>query len=468
MRRIIFKIVTTSLCGLLLLQSCEDDVDDVSLNQNVEVSDIIDSTIIVSDPTTQLISDWNSLWIELDQYAFGMRPTATARALAYIHLTGYETAVHRIEGYTSNTNNLVGLIIDPNEHADNVDLKLALNTSYALVFDHFMYNVQTDVDVKINQLKEVKESLLTTALSDEVIVNSIHWGSYVAQQIITYSQTDTAAESQIIDPQPYAYEPPTGEGYWTYSADEERAWFPYWGSARAFVISVQETSSIPPGISYNTDIDSDFYAEMEEVYESSNTAREEDNEDLWIAEFWSDDVEGLMVSPPGRQISIANQLTGQLDIGYEQSLVTLLKLGFSLNDAAVSAWADKYEYMVMRPSVYIQEYIDEEFQTNLYRFINWPNPSFPGYPSGHSAFSSAAAGIFINEFGDEINFTDRTHAGRVGFRGSPRAYNSFSEMATENAFSRIPLGVHIRMDCTEGIRLGYEISDAVNEYDLTE
>jgi hypothetical protein len=40
-------------------------------------------------------------------------------------------------------------------------------------------------------------------------------------------------------------------------------------------------------------------------------------------------------------------------------------------------------------------------------------------------------------------------------------------MAEENAFSRIPFGVHMRMDCTEGHRLGYEISDAVNGFNIT-
>jgi len=42
------------------------------------------------------------------------------------------------------------------------------------------------------------------------------------------------------------------------------------------------------------------------------------------------------------------------------------------------------------------------------------------------------------------------------------------DMAEENAFSRVPLGVHIKIDCTEGYRLGYEISNAVNNYSLTE
>ena len=31
-------------------------------------------------------------------------------------------------------------------------------------------------------------------------------------------------------------------------------------------------------------------------------------------------------------------------------------------------------------------------------------------------------------------------------------------MAEENAYSRIPLGVHIRLDCTEGLRLGKVIA----------
>ena len=120
----------------------------------------------------------------------------------------------------------------------------------------------------------------------------------------------------------------------------------------------------------------------------------------------------------------------------------------------------------MRPNVFIHEFIDPAFQTNLYKFIYWPNPSFPGYPSGHSTFASAAAGVMIDFFGDNTSFTDRSHEGRTEFLSTPRSYNTLSAMAEENAFSRIPLGVHVRMDCEEGLRLGYEIADAVNDIRL--
>ena len=34
-----------------------------------------------------------------------------------------------------------------------------------------------------------------------------------------------------------------------------------------------------------------------------------------------------------------------------------------------------------------------------------------------------------------MNFTDRSHEGRTEFRSSPRQFNSFSEMAEENAIT---------------------------------
>ena len=451
------KHILTTVLVLLLFFSCNTDDDQLIISPN---------TTLVTDETTELIIEWNELWLNQDRYTFGMRPNATARALAYIHLAAYQTVVHDMADYSSNTSRLDFLTIDDSQRALSIDKNVALNTCYATVINHFMNNTSSEVAVEIDLFEAATENDLAQNMSNELLQDSRLWGSYVASQVIAYSQTDVQAETQLLEPQPLSYEPPVGQGFWTYSADQERALFPYWESVRTFVISSAETSSFPP-IQYSEVSNSDYFAQMSEVYTVNNTARFEDNEDLWIAEFWSDDVEGLMMSPPGRQISIANQLIVQYDFEYDASLALLLKLGFALNDAAVSAWADKYSYMVMRPNVYIQEFIDADYETNLYRFINWPNPSFPSYPSGHSCFAAAAGGIFINVFGNEMDFTDRSHQGRTEFRGTPRQFNSISEMVEDASFSRVPLGVHMRMDCTEGSRLGYEISDAVNDLDLS-
>jgi hypothetical protein len=443
--------------SLILFQSCNTDDDKVNIDPNEPV---------VTDAATQLIIEWNSLWLELDRYTFGMRPNATARALAYIHLAAYETVVDDMTGFTTNSSRLQNLNIDNSKRANTIDLNIALNTCYALVMDHFMYNTSSEMGGEIDFFKATKDNFFAQNISIQVLQDSRQWGKYIAEQVIAYSQTDIQAESQILEPQPLSYEPPIGEGFWTYSADQERALFPYWESVRTFVISSDETSSIPP-MQYSENPNSDYFAQMIDVYAMNNKAKIENNEDLWVAEYWSDDVEGLMMSPPGRQISIANQLIVQHNLGHEASLVLLLKLSFALNDAAVSTWADKYNYMVMRPNVFIQEFIDPDYETNLYRFINWPNPSFPSYPSGHSCFASAAGGVFIDTFGNNIDFTERSHEGRTEFSGTPRQFNSISEMVEDAAFSRVPLGVHMRIDCTEGMRLGYEISEAINSFDLS-
>ncbi len=452
-----------TLCLVLLISMVSVSCSNEQLDETVPTT-----TPIITNEITQVILDWNQLWCQLDRYATGMRPNSTTRALAYIHLAAFEVCVEDMVSYTSNKDRYAELDIDFTQRQPDINIALALNSCYATAIDHFMYNVPSNIDSQIAVLREAKEVTLSTGLSEEVIQNSQDWGNYVAQQIIAYSQTDTAAEAQIVSPQPTSYEPPVGAGFWTYSDEAERGLFPYWSSVRTFIISSAETSSVPPSLTYSEDPSSAYYTAMEEVYNSSEAARTTDTEGLWIAEFWSNDVEGLMMSPPGRQISIANQLITQYNVDHEEALVLLLKLGFSLNDAAVSTWADKYEYMVMRPSVYIQEFIDPTFQTNLFPFISWPNPTFPSYPSGHSTFASAAAGIFIHHFGDTTDFTDRSHEGRTEFRGDPRTYSTFTDMAAENGFSRLPLGVHLRIDCTEGLRLGYEISNAVNTFDLSQ
>ncbi len=455
------KFGSIAMVVLVLLSACSDDESLVNNNELID-----DSITDVTLADGHLAYAWTNVMLDIERYAQG-RPNGSARAMAYIYLTAYETMVPEMDGYGSMDDRFRGLRIRNSELSDDVDFNIALNTAFAVALDHFLLNLPTEQRATIEAVSESYEEQLSEGLSDEVITSSKNWGSYVAEQVIAYSEDDEDAEQQLLDPQPLSYEPPTGDGFWTYSAEPERALFPYWGEkARTFIISPNETTTVPP-LAYSEEQGSEYYQEMMEVYTVNNEAKTVDTEQLWIAEFWSDDVEGLMISPPVRQISIANQLVTNFDLDLETSLAMYLKLGFALNDAAVAAWKYKYDYMVMRPNVFIHQFIDPDYQTNLYRLVYWPNPSFPGYPSGHSTFASAGAGVMIDYFGNEINFTDRTHEGRDEFLGAPRTFATIEDIAEENAYSRIPLGVHLRMDCTEGLRLGYEIADAINALDMT-
>lgn len=419
-----------------------------------------------NNATPEVIDEWTDLLLQTERYAPGLRPNGSARAFAYIYLAAYETMVPATEQYGSLADRLEGMTIDQ-DYLDQgfVDTEIALSACFTEVLPHFLLNYPEEFDDRFAALRQEQSARLSEGLTQQKIITSGLWGRYVARQIIAYSQTDEEAEQQLLDPQPFDYEPPVGMGFWTYSADPERALFPYWDRVRTFAITPTETSTLPP-LAYDNTPGSPYYEQMMEVYTVNNEARANDGDLLWIAEFWSDDVEGLMMSPPARQISIANQLKDQYDLNLAESLELFVRVGFALNDAAVAAWKYKYQHMVMRPSVFIKAQIDPAYQTNLFRFIDWPDPGFPGYPSGHSCFASAAGGVFSELFGNQTNFTDRTHEGRTEFRGAPRTFATFEQLAKENAFSRLPLGVHMHMDCEEGLRLGYEIAAGVNRLEL--
>jgi len=215
-------------------------------------------------------------------------------------LAAYETLVPDTANYNSLDNRFRGLRLRDDQRADNISYQVALNTAFSTVLNHFLYNVP---DAQMNQIEALSSTIdaqLINQVDNTIIEDSQAWGRYVAERVIAFSQTDDEAEEQTLDPQPLSYEPETGEGYWTYSADPERALYPYWGeTARTFVISPDERTSVDP-IAYSTDPSSPYYQEMLEVYNENNAARDADGEQLWIAEFWSDDVEGMMMSPPAR------------------------------------------------------------------------------------------------------------------------------------------------------------------------
>ena len=149
----------------------------------------------------------------------------------------------------------------------------------------------------------------------------------------------------------------------------------------------------------------------------------------------------------------------------QTAIVTYAKVGMALNDAAVGCWNSKYLYNVERPETYIQRVIDPNWKPGLENPLTGEKgvtPSFPAYPSGHSTMGAAGAEALASMFGYSYSMTDNCHLNRVEFNGTPRTFGSFYEMALENAWSRVPLGVHFRMDSEEGVRYGTVIGRYVN------
>ncbi len=443
------------LFSMIFLAACKDEVDPIDPIQPEEN--------LAANYNNNVVSEWIQLYMDIEKDLPGFRPCATSRALAYIWMSAYEAALPGMPDFVSNDTKLSGLTV-PDLPKDKLkyDWNIAVNAALARSMEHMMAVANTDQRGLINDLESSFNNTLKTKVSQEVFNNSQEWGRLVADAVMKYADTDIEGVSQAADPFPSNYSPPSGVGKW--QPADGKSLFPYFGKVRSFTTFGNELlSPAPPA--YSTNPASQYYKDFLEVNENIVNLT---HERRWRAEFWSDDIVGLTFSPPARVFQIANQMIQNENANLEFCVHLLLKLGMAENDAAVAAWGSKYHYNVERPFNYIPNVINPEFRTILGNAVGTDNltPPFPGYPSGHSTFGGLAISILSDFFGENYTFTDRCHYGRSEFIGTPRTYTTITQIGEENAYSRIPLGVHPRFDCTEGLRLGKQIGKNAIAYNL--
>ena len=86
-----------------------------------------------------------------------------------------------------------------------------------------------------------------------------------------------------------------------------------------------------------------------------------------------------------------------------------------------------------------------------------------GFIAGHDVgFQPAASGNGLLDAGWIL----RSQRCSPELASRPRSYKSFAEMAQENAASRVFLGVHYRMDCEEGMRVGKLVGQKIANLQL--
>lgn len=441
-----FHLYFWSLAFTLMFVSCSD---------TEELYEVLPVTQPPTAESAKIVTDWTNLYLEIEKDQRGFRPAATSRALAYIHMGGYETVVPAMEHYKSLSSVIDGFQPPVLKYETNkINWPIALNAYYARTFRFFLFNSNGAQVASMSGLETNELSDLSQGVAGGIVETSISWGQSMADAIIAYSETDREGATQIHEPIPASYFPPAGEGLWVPSVPGfTSALFPYWGKVRTFAAKYDDLIAVPPVYKYDTDPNSKYYQDNLEVAERVKNLTPEDE---WMAEFWSDDLTGMTFSPPARFFAIADQIVPIEHTNLEETLNLYCRLGIALNDAAVACWKSKYIYNTERPETYIRKYIDPDFKTILGAALGQPGitPPFPGYPSGHSTFAGVGERIFEHFFGMNYEFTDLCHFGRTEFNGYPRTFTTWKQLAEEDAYSRIPLGVHIRMDCSEGLRLG--------------
>lgn len=454
------------LCGFLLLSflvaSCGKDDDNLAKSEAVSTY----------DADAQL--EWNKTFLEVERYAAGYRPGPAPRALALMGLGAYEACITGMPDYNSMESRYydTGLDIPDVDPKAEYHWPTVVHAVYADMMPKFFADVPADVQAKITAKTAELDAKLLTEAGQELFDRSRAYGVSVGEAMWTWSKTDTYGDNAYKNPfgnfntgEEYDWAAHyTGPGDWEPTVPGPgKGMGPFYGKARTFVISESQKLSRPP-LEHSDDPSSALYAQALQVYAQNTPSLSHETE--WVGEFWSDDLINVTFSPGPRWIAIGNQIIEAQDADLEKSLEAYAKCGMALNDAAVACWHSKYYYNFERPENYIKRVIDANWEPNLTDPISGAQgmtPSFPAYPSGHSTMGGAGAAALASVFGYGQQITDRCHEGRTDFEGAPRSFNSLAEAAYENAWSRIPLGVHFWMDCEEGLRLGTFIGEEVNK-----
>ncbi|WP_461089360.1 vanadium-dependent haloperoxidase [Spirosoma gilvum] len=422
--------------------------------------DSVDPVGTASSTDASVALQWMDLFLEIDRYAPGYRPPVAARTLGYIGLAAYETVVPGSATYQSIAPQLKGLTVPKIEAGKSYSWDAAVNETYYLMMKGFFPQIDATDKARIESL--YKKLAVTAGATDE-LERSKRFGQNVAAAVLAYAKTDVAGDEAYLRNQPTDYIPPTGVGKWQPTApDFSRALLPYWGKVRTFVASETDKIAKPP-LDYSTNIKSTLFAQGLEIYTATTPLTKDEQ---WIGEFWSDDIYKLTFEPAGRWLAIAQQVVRQEKAPLDKAVYTYAKVGMGLSDVGIACWNSKYIYNIERPITYIRRTIDPTWRPRLNNpitIMEGITPPFPAYPSGHSCFGAVAAEVLTNIYGASYAMTDHCHEGRTEFLGAPRSFNNFYEMAQENAYSRVLLGVHYRMDCEEGLRMGYAIGRKVNQ-----
>ncbi|MES2521650.1 MAG: vanadium-dependent haloperoxidase [Gemmatimonadota bacterium] len=236
-------------------------------------------------------------------------------------------------------------------------------------------------------------------------------GRAVGAAVMAYAATDRTR---------VAWDGSTGSGGWTplVMPPQDASW----GNARPWFMSsgAQFHPVDPPTIG-----SPEYLADLAEVraYSDNRTP-----EQLAIARFWATGYGAG--GPAGYFGALAADWGTRQHLDERRMSRVLAVLHMAIMDASIGCYEGKYAYWYIRP-----------YQADPAITVpsGVPVPNFPGYPSGHSCLSSAAAGVLSGFFPSEA---DALHA-----------------MVVEAGMSRIYAGLHFRFDVTAGQQLGYAVAE---------
>jgi membrane-associated phospholipid phosphatase len=229
-------------------------------------------------------------------------------------------------------------------------------------------------------------------------------GAQSAGPVLEHLRVDGGADSPLRGP--------AAAGDWR-TRDGEAGFDPEWGRVTPWLPGAPLTLPPPPmpgSPAWNAALD-----ELRDISARLTGAQ------LGIAIRWAGGADRY--TPPDIWNVIALELVRREETDESEALAALAAMNLAMADTGIAGWRIKYETGVPRPWQ-----IDPALATPV------RVPAFPSYPSGHSAFSWAAA--------------------RALGALHPRARAELERQAEEASISRLYAGIHWRFDLDGGRALG--------------
>jgi PAP2 superfamily len=229
--------------------------------------------------------------------------------------------------------------------------------------------------------------------------------------------------------------------------------FETWEKVTPFVL--ENNAQFRPGPPHAV-TDKAFTTDLDEVKslgsDGAKTPSARTADQTQIALFW-------LESSPLKWSRIARTVATNKGLNQWENARLFALLNMALADGYVAMVASKNHYNFWRPVTAIQSG-DDPTWTPLR-----PTPPDREYPSGHAMEGGAGAEVLKQVFGtDQISFQDcglALPAGSTCDDATPvlRSYTSFTQAATENAYSRVLVGFHFHNSTNEGNAYGRKIGE---------
>ncbi len=408
-----------------------------------------------------LTTKWADITLYITKNTPANSPTYSSRCLGYIGLTMYESVVNAYPNYQSLGGQLDGLDSIPKpEKGLKYDWHLSLNAAQASILKS-IYNQTSDKNkLKIDSLENSIQTYYLENINDKALIDrSVAYGKTVADKIFEWSKTDGGHrgylknfDKKMVHPKRLGcWNPPLyAQSFSHYPLH------PHWGENRTFLVQNHQIKD-PQIIPYDTLPNSAYYQQFLRTCKQKNTLTQTQKE---AAIWWSDDPDETF-TPPGHSYYLATLAIKKANPDLIKCTETYAKVGLAVADAFINCWKWKYKFFSERPNNYVNQHIDERWESF------WPDPPFPAFPSGHAIQAAATATVLTDLYGNNFDFIDNAHVGRKrdDFRNvdyKARHYKSFWEVAQETANSRFYGGIHIPQDNERGLEKGKEVGDNIN------